>query len=98
VKQLFEILTDASAHATWFFDPNVGLPLTSDDNLIQGTMRYAIATSIKGTVSFISLGPTMFSASHAPLEQRTHPIGPHSLSGRGLALRPSAATIRLSPA
>jgi hypothetical protein len=96
VKRLFEIPTDASAHATWFFDPNVGLPLTSDDNLIQGTMRYAIATSIKATVSFISLSPIMFSASHAPLEQRPHPRGPHSLSGRGPVLRPLAATIRLS--
>lgn len=39
-------------------------------------MRYAIATSIKVMTSLISLSPTMLPASHAPLEQRTHPMDP----------------------
>jgi hypothetical protein len=76
VKQLFETLDDASAHIIRLFDPNVDLPLASDGSLSQGTMRYAIATSIKAMTSLISLSPTMFPASHAPLEQRTHPMGP----------------------
>ena len=76
VKQLFETLDDVSAHIIRLSDPTVDLPLTSDDSLSQGTMRYAIATSIKAMVSLISLSPTMFPASHAPLEQRAHPMGP----------------------
>jgi len=76
VKQLFETIDDASAHNIHLFDPNVDLPLASDGSLSQGTMRYAIATSIKVMASLISLSPTMFPASHAPLEQGVYPMGP----------------------
>jgi hypothetical protein len=51
VKQLFETLDDASAHIIRLSDPNVDLPLANDDNLSQGTVRYAIATSIKAMMS-----------------------------------------------
>jgi len=40
VKQLFETLDDASAHIIRLSDPDVDLPLASDDNLSQGTARY----------------------------------------------------------
>jgi hypothetical protein len=76
VKHLFETIDDASAHVTRLSDPDVDLPLASDDNLTQGTVPYAIATSIKAMMSLISVSPTMFPASHAPLEQRVHPMGP----------------------
>ena len=68
VKQLFETLDDASIHVACLFDPNIDLPLISDDNLSQDTMRYAVATSIGVVVSLISLSLIMFPVPYAPPE------------------------------
>src|SRR5437762_1525371 len=64
-KQLFETIDDTSNDITQLFQTDVTLPLPTAVNQQEdtvwkpGTMRYAIATTIKAMIQLIACSPTM---------------------------------------
>ena len=74
-------IDDTSNDITQLFQTDVTLPLPTAVNQQEdtvwkpGTMRYAIATTIKAMNQLIACSPTMFPSSHVSEDLRLHPMG-----------------------